>query len=49
MNFAELVAAVASTTDLPPETVRRVSRSLLINFANLLKEQSDFHSPMLVL
>lgn len=49
MNFAELVAAVACTTNLPPETVRRVSRSLLINFANLIKEQSDFHSPMLVL
>ena len=49
MNLTELVAAVAKSTDLPPEIVSQISRSMLSNFAKLIEEQQDFRSHILVL
>ena len=49
MNLPELVAAVAKSTDLPPERVRQICRSMLYTFAKLIEERQDFRSPILVL
>lgn len=49
MNLPELVAAVAKSTDFPPERVRQVCRSMLSTFTKLIEEQQDFRSPILML
>jgi hypothetical protein len=49
MNFTELVATVAKSTDLPPGVVHKVSFSVLSTLAKLIEEQENFYSPILVL